>query len=85
MQAANTPCSLEHTIDATAIEAPEALPPGEEDAATHGARDVKTAPSNVLSIRDEILRLACMESLCTSRSIFVARSGADSLPCYDCA
>jgi hypothetical protein len=58
MQAANTPCSLEHTIDAPAIEAPEALPLREEDAATHGAPDVRPAPSNVLSIKDEILRLA---------------------------
>ena len=58
MQAANTPCSLEHTIDAPAIEAPEALPPREEDAATHGAPDIRPAPSNVLSIKDEILRLA---------------------------
>jgi hypothetical protein len=44
--------------DTPAIEAAEALPPGEEGAVTHGARDIRTAPSNVLSIRDEILRLA---------------------------
>ncbi|GAQ89787.1 hypothetical protein KFL_005620070 [Klebsormidium nitens] len=39
MEAANTPCSLEHTIHAPAIETPETLPPGEEDAATQGTRD----------------------------------------------
>ncbi|GAQ87752.1 hypothetical protein KFL_003750020 [Klebsormidium nitens] len=58
MQNANTPCSLEHTIDAPAIEIPETLPPEEEDAVTHGTRDVRPASSNGLSIKDEILHLA---------------------------
>jgi hypothetical protein len=46
MQATDTPCK--HTIDAPAIEAPEALPPREEEAATYGAQDVKPAASSIM-------------------------------------
>jgi hypothetical protein len=56
MQAVDTPCSLEHAIDAPAIETPEALPRREEDAATQG--DVRPAASGFINIKQEILQLA---------------------------
>jgi hypothetical protein len=59
MEANNISRSLEPTIDASAIEAPETPPPGaEKDAATHGPRDVRPASSGIINIKQEILRLA---------------------------
>jgi hypothetical protein len=59
MEANNISRSLEPTIDAPATEAPETPTPGaEEDATTHGPRDVRPASSGIIKIKQEILRLA---------------------------
>ncbi|GAQ85309.1 hypothetical protein KFL_002280230 [Klebsormidium nitens] len=57
MDANNNSCALEPTLDAPAIETPEAPTPGDEDAATHGAQDVRPAASDIIDINEEILRL----------------------------
>jgi hypothetical protein len=79
MQAADTPCSLEHTIDAPAIETPEALPRREEDAATQG--DVRPAASGFINIKQEILRLADHEIYSITVTISTDADGKKSTSC----
>lgn len=56
-QKTNATCSLKPTIDAPALETPEAEPSAEE-AATHGAHDIRLVSTPPLDIKQEILRLA---------------------------
>jgi hypothetical protein len=58
MEANNNSRALEHTIDAPAIETPEAPPPQEEEVATQGTRDIRSMSSGIINIKQEIMRLA---------------------------
>jgi hypothetical protein len=58
MDANNNSCALKPTLDAPAIETPEAPPPEEEEVATQSTRDLRPASSNIINIKQEILRLA---------------------------
>jgi hypothetical protein len=79
MQATDTPRSLEHTINAPAIEAPETLPPGGKDVTP---RDVRPAASGIINtVKQEILRLADHGVYSISVTISTDADGKKSTSC----